>query len=38
MHLGGFKEEEKELDRISYNENQESIEVTEEEKEADAKH
>ena len=37
MHLGGFKEEEKELDRISYSENQESIEVAEEDKEADAK-
>ena len=37
MHLGGFKEELKELDRISYSENQESIEVDEEEQEADAK-
>lgn len=37
LHLGGFKEELKELDRISYSEVQESIEVEEEEKEADLK-
>ena len=37
LHLGGFKEELKELERISYSEVQESIEVEEEEKEADSK-
>lgn len=35
LHCGGFKEEVKELDRISYSENQESINVREDEKEAD---
>jgi len=35
-HLGGFQEELKELDRISYIETKESIDVDEEEKEADA--
>ena len=37
MHLGGFKEELKELDRIAYRENTEAIDVDEEEKEADLK-
>lgn len=37
MHLGGFKEEVKEFERISYTETQESIEVEEEQKEADLK-
>ena len=37
MHLGGFKEELKEMERVSYSENQESIEVDEEEKELDLK-
>ena len=35
LHLGGFKEELKELDRICYNESKESIDVEEEDKEAD---
>ena len=37
QHLGGFKEELKELDRISYSENQEAIELDEEEKALDEK-
>lgn len=37
LHLGGFKEETAELARITYTETRESIEVDEEEKEADAK-
>ena len=36
-HLGGFKEELKELDRVSYSEDREGIDVEEEEKEADLK-
>lgn len=37
MHLGGFKEELKELDRITQVETRESIEIEEEEKELDEK-
>ena len=37
QHLGGFKEELKELDRISYSETQESIDLDEEEKVLDEK-
>jgi len=37
LHLGGFKEEIKELERITYTETRETIIVDEEEKEADAK-
>lgn len=35
LHLGGFKEEIKELERLTYIETKESVEVEEEEKEAD---
>jgi hypothetical protein len=38
LHCGGFKEELKELDRISYSETQEAITVEEADKEADLKH
>ena len=37
LHLGGFKEETQDLDRISYQESQESIELSEQEQESDAK-
>jgi len=37
LHLGGFREETKDLDRISYKEDNESIELGEEEKEEDLK-
>jgi len=35
LHCGGFKEEVKELDRISYSEDKESISVEDKEKEGD---
>jgi len=35
LHCGGFKEEVKELDRISYTEDKESISVEDKEKEGD---
>ena len=37
LHLGGFREETKELERITYTENRELIDIEEEEKEEDAK-
>ena len=37
MHLGGFKEEVKELERVTYSESTEAIEVAESDKEADLK-
>lgn len=37
LHLGGFKEELKELERITYTEDKETIEVEEEDKEDDLK-
>lgn len=36
-HLGGFKDELKDLERISYSETRESIDLEEEEKEDDLK-